>query len=491
MWNPNTLKSERRKDKATSAKIAEEPKAVAEKSIEFRTEFEKDYDRLLFSTPVRRLADKTQVFPLDPNDSVRTRLTHSHEVANLAKSIGQALISKGVFVGGKDREIIPILSAIGLAHDLGNPPFGHQGENSIQAWFKERKVLEVPELDSSKNDFLLFDGNAQTFRLITKLQILNNEFGLNLTYETLAALLKYTVPSDQRNDKKASTKKHGFFKSEESIAKEVLEEVGLTFGGRHPLTFIMEACDDIAYSIMDVEDSVKKGLVSFSDVIADLQHAADGDSVIEKVSESAQKDHRKYRSEPSVTPSELNDISMQMFRVHSIAAMVLAVVETFEINKDAIFKQEFTDSLIKKSSAAKLCKQLKHFAFVRAYKHPTVTELELKGHNTLHDLMDMLWAGIVNRKDGEPLDSERTDPFSEFSFSCISENYKRVFLNKTNTMPTRYKEAQLLTDMISGMTDSYAIKLHQKLRGLLHPNGYTSYDPVNRTIVSKKTQEQK
>lgn len=158
-----------------------------------RTEFERDYDRILFATPTRRLADKTQVFPMEKHDSIRTRLTHSHEVSNLARSIGVRLaFEHAETVFGSDHESLQVkrnvpalLAAVGLAHDLGNPPFGHQGEVSIQQWFGEGGAGDVDI------DFQEFDGNAQTLRLLTRLQVLNDQFGLNLTLGTLAALTKY------------------------------------------------------------------------------------------------------------------------------------------------------------------------------------------------------------------------------------------------------------------------------------------------------------
>jgi dGTPase len=167
-----------------------------------RTEHERDYDRILFSAPVRRLADKTQVFPLDEDDSVHTRLTHSHEVSNLARSIGVNLaFNDRVFPSEvvPQRNVPAMLAAAGLAHDLGNPPFGHQGETSIQDWFEQNRERVFPErcglADVMQQDFLRFEGNAQTLRLLTRLQILNDDYGLNVTYGTLAALMKYTVGS--------------------------------------------------------------------------------------------------------------------------------------------------------------------------------------------------------------------------------------------------------------------------------------------------------
>jgi dGTPase len=183
------------------------------KSIEYRTETERDYDRILFSTPVRRLADKTQVFPLEKNDSVRNRLTHSHEVATLARSVGVALVNHtNIFNGVEDahRNVPAMLAAIGLAHDLGNPPFGHQGEKAIAGWFHDH-----PHILSEGNcltprmqrDFTAFEGNAQTLRIVSRLQLPHDTGSLNLTLGTLGALMKYTVGSEKTGNESASTKK--------------------------------------------------------------------------------------------------------------------------------------------------------------------------------------------------------------------------------------------------------------------------------------------
>lgn len=240
-----------------------------------RTELERDYDRILFATPTRRLADKTQVFPMEQHDSVRNRLTHSHEVSNLARSIGVRLaFTHAEEVFGDDheklnvkREIPSVLAAVGLAHDLGNPPFGHQGEVAMQQWFEKRSKLD-PTVDFA-SDFLSFDGNAQTFRLLTRLQVLNDKFGLNLAVGTLAALTKY--PSVYGSGDMHGYKKHGIFRSESTIIEEVWRETGLKKGIRHPLAYVMEACDDIAYSVIDAEDTVKKGYASFYDLMDHLE----------------------------------------------------------------------------------------------------------------------------------------------------------------------------------------------------------------------------
>ncbi|MGX9181961.1 dGTP triphosphohydrolase [Mesorhizobium sp. BHbdii] len=460
------LNAQRRKDKA-KGKAAER----SAKTAEHRTELERDHDRILFSTPVRRMQDKTQVFPLDPHDSVRTRLTHSHEVANMARSFGTALVHvypdklnlpEAVNAG---RNVPALLEAIGLAHDLGNPPFGHQGEDAIQSWVKSKgpEIFEGLDGAALREDFLRFEGNAQAFRLLTRLQIVNDDFGLNMSYAFLAALMKYPSPSDKVNKSVLARKKFNFFQSEANIAREVWAETGLAEGIRHPLTFVMEACDDIAYSVVDVEDAAKKGLVNFDRLVGYLMHKAEEDEAVLKVAEKAKEQHQEFR-EKSLSAAELDDITMQMFRVNAIGVMIVAATDAFVTNLDAIMAGTFDKELMAVSKAARLWRLLKEFAGKHIYPHRQVLEVELTGHQTIHGLMDIFWAAITNRKDPLDIASKRTSPLHSYVYSRISENYRRVAEASDNRMPIRYRELQLMTDMVSGMTDGFAISLLKDLR---------------------------
>ncbi len=449
---------------------------------ETRTEIERDYDRILFSTPVRRLADKTQVFPLDANDSVRTRLTHSHEVSNLARSIGTALVFEKEIASGiknANRNLPALLAATGLVHDLGNPPFGHQGEVAIQSWFIENEISVLSQLTDvqQKEDFKRFEGNAQGYRLVTRLQLLNDDFGLDLTYATLAAMMKYPTTSNKIDKKSAVTKKHGFFASEQHIAEQVLGHVGLSLGRRHAAAYLMEACDDIAYVVLDAEDAVKKGLASFSDLINYLKHHGQKDEVVERVCKQSSEKHDEYRSSKhKLSPAELNDISMQRFRVYAIGELVRASVQAFIKNESTFTKGVEKKTLLEMSSGETLRKVLKEFSFKHAYTHRSVLKVELEGYNVIRGLMDILWAAIVDREDSANPCSDRLHPFSRYVYGQISENYRRVFENpieEVASMPIRYRECQLLTDMLSGMTDSFAINFYA---GLTSAQG--SYNPV-------------
>jgi len=458
-----------------------------------RQEIERDYDRLLFSAPTRRLADKTQVFPLDRNDSVRTRLTHSHEVANFARGIGIRLafdLKKEIFGHLEDicveRDVPALLAAIGLAHDLGNPPYGHQGEAAMRSWFTRHLTHLVKKEDNPQiyDDFFKFDGNSQTFRLVTKLQILNDQYGLNLTYATLAALIKY--PQSSYTRKKTPWKKQGFFYSESDVVSEVWERTGLSEGLRHPLTYIMEACDDIAYSVLDAEDTVKKGLTSYHDLINFLQcWDKSDDEEIKSVIKKTEEKNQGWKTKGSdLSPAELNDMSMQMFRVNATSSLINAAVDAFHDHHQSLLRDECDiKDLMGISRGAELCDALKEFDKTRGYRHRSVLELELKGSNYIQGLMDMLWVGIHGHKTRAATQEEKEraksesgftpqpthlseTPFGRYAYGRISENYRRIFEDPNNTLPGLYKEAQLLTDAIAGMTDSYLMDLHDELKSL-------------------------
>ena len=311
-------------------------------------EAEQDYDRILSATPTRRLADKTQVFPLEQNDSISTRLTHSLEVSNLARSIGVRIVHdhnhevfgdlpNGLYV---ERTVPALLAAAGLAHDLGTPPFGHQGEEAIAQWCSRRTDLP---------DFTKFDGNCQTFRSLTCLQNVEDNFGLDLTCATLAVLLKYPVFS---NDQMVF-KKFGIFESERNVANEVWRETGLCEGLRHPLAYVLEACDDIAYSVIDAEDIVKKGYASFNDLMDAL--ASDPCPKTKNVRDLSMCKNRELSSE-KLSPQELNELSMQMFRVIAISEMIDSATDAFVRCIDSILRDNLCNrfDLITNSEAADL-----------------------------------------------------------------------------------------------------------------------------------------
>ena len=417
-----------------------------------RSEAERDYDRILYATPTRRLADKTQIFPLDQNDSISTRLTHSHEVSNLARSIGARIVHdhKHDVFGNLpndlcvERTVPALLAAAGLAHDLGTPPFGHQGEKTIAQWCSLRTDLP---------DFTAFDGNCQTFRLLTRLQILNDDFGLDLTCATLAVLLKYPVFSNNQ----MMFKKFGIFESERNVANEVWRETGLHEGMRHPLAYVLEACDDIAYSVTDAEDIVKKGLASFSDLMDTL--AKDPCEKTKNVRDLSMCKNMEIRSE-KLNPHELDEVSMQMFRAIAISEMIASATDTFVRHIDPILRGDLCDhfELIANSDAGDLCRKLKDFDKENGVNHPDVLRLGSMGHNYMMQTMDYIWSSIDERCAGE-----RSTPFGDYAYSRIPENYRRIFESGDRSCAAKF---HLLCDVVSGMTNRHLISLHDELNSL-------------------------
>ncbi len=322
------------------------------------------------------------------------------------------------------RAIPAVLGAIGLSHDMGNPPFGHQGEAAIQSWIKlnEHRLFAISlverkrwgkdgckaiadDLDKMskghKEDFRAFEGNAQTLRTLTRLQVVKDNRGLNLTAGTLTALMKYTVASDGVVGKKgpAHTKKFGFYQSEASIVAEVRQATGLDMHSRHPLTYIMEACDDTAYVIMDAEDAVKKQIVSFPDLMFWLEHRPTlmDDPIAKWVLGKAREAFDAVRG-AQLSTYEQNDVCMQIFRTHAVTALVSATITAFDDHYDSIMDGALEKPLIDMSKAAALVEEIRVFDRDRAYSHRRVLEVELAGYNTLLGLMDMLWRGITERE---------------------------------------------------------------------------------------------
>lgn len=443
---------------------------VAKAASDHRNAFEHDYDRLLFSTPVRRLADKTQVFPLDRNDAVRTRLTHSHEVANLARSMGVRLISESVeFKGMPDARTVPaILSAIGLAHDLGNPPFGHQGEAAIGQWFKKKgsdiftshngeSLLEsqtVPE--RLWPEFIEFEGNAQTFRILTRLQVAAGGFGLDLTAATLNALLKYAVPCDKRNTSAAQARKFGYFESEIEIVRWVRSETGIDEGERHPLTWIMEAADDIAYSVLDIEDAIRKGILSPDDVHAIIEHRLDGQYL--DMRDFINRRFSQTRN-GSFSISGTREVMSSYLRTALIQTLLDECIQQVKLSKKQMENFSLTKGLMDSSLLLRLLKEIaQNHVFVVA----DVRKIEADGFHIIDGLMEFYWHAISHRKLYDDLLSKRMDARAAYGISKLSDNYLQCAAygqwpaRDGGHLPMRYRELRLLTDMVSGMTDGFA-----------------------------------
>lgn len=461
-----------------------------------RNEFQSDYSRILFSSPFRRLQDKAQVFPLDNSDFVRTRLTHSLEVASIARSMGVSVegeliqnsyISEKNYIMG---QIPTILECAGIAHDLGNPPFGHFGEETIRNVFKEEfsKGTGIELTEEQKNDFLYFDGNCQAIRILTRLQCINDMFGMHLTYATLATLMKYPMNSTIGNkktyddNKHVSYKKFGYFQSEKEVYEKIVGAIGTKVNEgeakRHPLSMLLEAADDIAYSAGDLEDGFKKKAIT----INNIREVFEGqDEVLKKLDE--------YLSQNQYSNIEK---AIQRFRIYLQGKMISAVIKSFIEKQSNILSGEFDEELLLISEASEIRKALKELAEKYILCDNNIYKTELAGESIISFLVKFFIGEVANKgfihniieycKEGKYSIKGKM----EKAYKIISVDYRIVFekrvteiINeniKINSGVLKEGEIQsevlyniylLITDYISCMTDNYSVELYRRLKGII------------------------
>lgn len=417
-----------------------------------RSQFQKDYDRIIFSSPFRRLQNKTQVFPLPGSVFVHNRLTHSLEVASVGRSLA-SLVMKRLLAMPENKnidalhELGSIVSAACLAHDLGNPPFGHSGEDAISQYFihGNGKALQHLFPEDEWSDLTSFEGNANAFRILTHQFNGRRKGGYALTYATLAALVKYPYPSFPSFPGK---KKYGFFKSECQSFTEVANECGLmpqaalhTAYARHPLVYLVEAADDISYLIMDMEDAHKLGILSTSETESMLL------SFFNEIENDA-----FFNIKDSVY-QEVTDKNERIafLRATVINTLVQEATRAFFDHYDAIMNGQFNSSLIKVldghfQSALNNCRSL---SVKKIYQHPSVIKIELTGFNVLGTLLDEFVNATL----------EPNKSYNIKLLSLIPEQFK----TSSNEL---YPRLQSVLDFISGMTDLYAMQLYKDLRGI-------------------------
>lgn len=418
-----------------------------------RTDFRRDYDRLVFSSPFRRLQNKTQVFPLPGSIFVHNRLTHSMEVACVGKSmadnISQALRAKYATEPwcGELHHLGDIVAAACLAHDLGNPPFGHSGEKAIGTFFSEGagKVLEQRLSECQWADFINFEGNANAFRVLTNRFKGRREGGFAMTYSTLASVVKYPYESLLAGKKG----KFGFFTSEVESYQRVAAELGLrrlSADGeplryaRHPLVYIVEAADDICYEVMDLEDAHKLRIITTAEITDLLLGYFEGER----------------RSRIVTNMMRVDDPNEQVAYLRScvIGALVERCAECFIANEESILAGEFEGSLLKNISGIE-CEaygRCNEMSWRKIYCASDVVDIELAGNRIITDLLDILVNAVVRPE----------------------LNYSRLLLSQVPRQydveaPTLYGRLQAVVDHISAMTDVYALDLYRKLNGSTLP----------------------
>lgn len=441
----------------------------------YHNEFDKDYSRIVYSSSVRRLQNKAQVFPLQENDFPRTRLTHSLEVASLGESlawnIGEWLLKDEEL---KDfwqvKELASMVKTACLVHDLGNPPFGHYGENIIgkwfENWFEENKdnnsVKDLSE--QQKNDFIFFEGNAQGIRILTKLQRLNDEYGVNFTFGTLATLLKYPWLSDDEKAEETGGK-FGVFASETNVFNLITEETGIG-PHRHPATFILEAADDIAYLPTDIEDGVKKGSLTWTDI----EESSIYDELEQYDSERFDKFLKKIDDLDYKRVPDRELTKMQNLKIEIQLIFIKEVVKTFKDNYESIMHGQFRGGLLEHSKASKLEESLREVCGQYVFNDNEVLRLELVGDKVISELLDLFVDATVNLDD-----ASKAKEKDQKLYHLISNSFRYIILKQENYSEKDfgqiklYPKLQLVTDYISGMTDNYALNLHQELLGVKMP----------------------
>lgn len=418
---------------------------------EGRSEFERDHDRVIFSSAFRRLKDKTQVFPLSPTDYTRTRLTHSLEASCVGRSLGyQAAIvlrRTGRISEGPD---IPTLVATAcLAHDIGNPPFGHSGEDAISRWAASRRS-SLSLSDREQRDLENFEGNAQGFRIMARLQNRLRRGGIQPTLALLGAMTKYprsSSPIRTPTDGRASEKKYGFFQDDAEAALHAFKELGMIeraagMHARHPLAFLTEAADDICYVVMDLEDAFKLKLVPFDVATGWLK----------RLSADPKSPKGDYR--PSSEVSRL--------RAAAVHSMTMACAKVFEENLEAIEDGTFDLPLIAVTRFADDHKALKKFEQENVYNDDRVLEIEYAGYETIGGLLDRFGeAAVADSPSHQQAKLLKLLPDDLFDRPGLPKDSRLAL--------SRYQRVLAATDFVSGMTDSYAVELYQRLSGIKLP----------------------
>jgi len=415
-----------------------------------RSEFQRDYDRLIFSAPFRRLQNKTQVFPLPGSVFVHNRLTHSLEVACVGRSLGvnvaHRIKAKKQIDSPYFEEIGSIVSAACLAHDMGNPPFGHSGEKAIATYFSEGmgQNLKSEMTDEEWKDIICFEGNANALRLLTHQFNGRRPGGFVLTYSTLASVVKYPYASIFSDQKK---QKFGFFDSEKADFQKIASELGIPSSplnpnryARHPLVYLVEAADDICYQIMDIEDAHKLKILTSDETKNLFLNFFD-------------EKRKSRREETMLMVTDVNE-QISYLRSSVIGHLIDECSAVFVENEEAILNGTFDSTLINKlpKLSAEAYKQCEKMAVAKIYRSSEVLDIELAGYKIILTLLEHLVVAVLNPEKA----------YSKQLLMRIPEQYE------TNS-PTIYGKIMSVLDYISGMTDIYALDLYRKITGMSLP----------------------
>lgn len=467
-------------------------------------EAESDRGRLLFCPAFRRLQQKAQVFSLESNAAVRSRLTHSLEVSQMGRYISDqisiGLMEKCFATAEECSALVTFVETACLMHDIGNPPFGHFGESAISQWFRENgeRILlsscsqpgcsreDFAELiDGALADFLNFDGNPQGIRVVTKLQRNSDRFGLNLTVTTIASYLKYIRGGNEFPDEtRPFTKKCGYFSTEKEIVEQVWAGLGYKEGQRFPLAYIMEAADDIAYCISDLEDSIEKGFVEQTKSLADIYgtwlisgpYTDEVASSIEGVLVNAMRGVRDSGE----------DFTYTDFRTSLNRILAGFSAKQYLECHDEILSGKCKSLIPEKSSAGVILQTLKDYCKRHVYRHEKVQWIELAGYRAIYGLLDQFSCLLeasearftcalrydTKDSDGKPIivENKLLSIFPK-NYKIVYDEHKKALSKNLGSESLEYKilewnlRAHLVTDFISGMTDDFALKTYRSLNG--------------------------
>ena len=420
---------------------------------ETRLGFEVDYDRIIFSDSFRSLQDKTQVVPHSKTDFVHTRLTHSLEVSVVARSLGR-IVGEQVLKkhpglsqqGYKMNDFGAIVAAAALAHDIGNPPFGHSGEKAIGEYFKNGKGKKFKEHLSEKQwqDLIDFEGNANGFKILTETKE-GVEGGLRLSYATLGAFIKYPKESlPKQPTRHIADKKYGVFQSELSFFNEVAKELGLISSGiqgniafkRHPLAYLVEAADDICYTIIDFEDGINLGLIEEEFALEYLIKLVKDTIDIKKYHQLKYKKDR-----------------VSYLRALAIGTLITEAATVFLLNEDAILKGEYPYSLLDKCNFEAQINDIIKLSIEKIYQSREVVEKELAGYTVIAHLLDV-FISATNHKFENSLTN-----YDSLIVSLLPESLQ-------DSKETLYLRILTICRFVASLTDGFALQLYQKLHGV-------------------------
>lgn len=417
-----------------------------------RTAFQQDYDRIVFTSAFRRMKDKTQVFPLSKSDYVRTRLTHSLEVSCVGRSlgavVGREIIARHGLQHVESGDFGAIVAAACLAHDIGNPPFGHAGEDAIREWFRHSGLLERHNFTpAQKADFERYEGNAQGFRIVSRLQSPANPGGLQLSSAVLATFTKYPRPShlDTELDGK-SGKKFGFFQQDVDAFQQVAGATGLveripgSAWRRHPLAFLVEVADDTCYLIVDLEDASRLGFVHYKDaecLLADLAGNTVNGGRLDRLHDPKER--------------------LEYLRAKAIGCLLESAAAVFLENEDAILSGQFDDELLENSPIAHPLQAILKLAKDTIYTARPALEIETAGFEVLGALLG-LFTNAVEAKAGHARFTTRE--------RMLLKLLPTQFLGHGGEPDADpYIRLLQVADFVAGMTDSYAVDMYRKLKG--------------------------